>query len=62
MSDVPNPVPSPVEGQRSFGLNSPEFYEFVRVPEPHVWGPRSPRWRVSPDLEVIVEIRRPKYP
>lgn len=32
-----------VPKQRSFGLNSLEFYEFVRVPQPHVWGPRLPR-------------------
>lgn len=52
MTDVPN--------QRSFGLNSREFYEFVRVPEPHVWGPRNPKWRLAPDLTVIVEPTKPK--
>lgn len=52
MTDVPK--------QRSFGLNSREFYEFVRVPEPEVWGPRLPRWRTAPDLNVIVEPRKLK--
>ena len=50
MTDVP--------GQRQFGLNSPEFYEFVRVPEPHVWGPRLPReslWRRDDPVCVWAE-------
>ena len=51
------------EGQpprmRSFGLNSPEFYEALcPPPDPCVWAgglPREPRLR---DLEVIVERRK----
>ena len=51
--DEPN-----VPRQRQFGLNSREFYEFIRVPEADVWGPRLPReslWRRDDPVCVWAE-------
>lgn len=56
-----NPVPSGVEGQRTFTLNSPEAYAALcpRQDEPWIANgalPREPRPR---DLQVIVERNLP---
>jgi hypothetical protein len=57
---APNPVPSGVQGQRSFSLNSPEAYAALcpRQDEPWIANgalPREPRAR---DRQPIVEPRR----
>jgi len=39
----PEPCPEPVQGMRSFSLNSREFYEAVTEPRPSwCWGPGVP--------------------
>jgi hypothetical protein len=57
---APNPVPSGVEGQRSFALDSPEAYAVLCPRQDQPWIangalPREPRAR---DRHVIVEWRR----
>lgn len=56
----PNPEPPTAPNQRSFGLNSHEFYEAVCEPEARPWIaagslPREPRGREG---AVVVERRR----
>jgi hypothetical protein len=47
--------------QRSFSLNSREFYEAVTPPpDPWGWGPRLPREPITWEREVIVEPRKGK--
>ena len=47
--------------QRSFSLNSREFYEAVTPPPDRSrWGPGLPREPRPRDPEVIVEVRRRK--
>ena len=55
-SEAPNPVLSPVEGQRSFELNSVEAREALcEPPDPWVWAgglPREPKaWPRRVELE-----------
>ena len=56
MTDQPNPpklCPEPVEGLRTFTLNSRLFYEAVTEPNPEIWGPRVPGHKNPERLPVI---------
>jgi hypothetical protein len=63
---APNPCPEPVEGLRSFSLNSDEAYAALCPREERPWIPNGALRREPPgrELEVIVEPsqRRRKKP